>query len=140
MGQRDEGPDADRPLDTVSGRKLALACLTLHLALAACGGEEARRREAVVGKYSREKLDQAGSGGQSIRQLMTLTLRADNRWTMLSEATVNGVPYSSTQDSGSYSLKGATLVTNSPISGLGQFTVSGDTLRIDAAAYLVRER
>ena len=122
--------------------RLALACLTIQLSLAACEGEDAKRLEAVRGTYSREQLDQAGPGGQWIRQQLTLALRSDNRWTMQNEATVDGVPYLTTRDSGSYSLTGATLVTNSETSGISQLTVSGDTLWADAAAgiYMVRER
>ncbi len=127
-------------------RPLSVAGLTMQLALAACGGEASVALKAMVGTYSTEKAEQAGPGGQWIRERATLTVRDDHRWTMLREATVDGVPDVSSPDSGTYSLKGATLVLNSPNSGIMQYTLRSDTLWIGAspaqpgAGYLVRER
>ena len=127
-------------------RRLAAAGAIAQLALAACGGKDAKQLEAAVGTWSAEKNDQAGQGGQRTHERITLTLRDDHRWTMLREATVDGAPYLSSPDSGTYSLKGATLVTNSLDTGILQYALTGDTLWIGAspreegAGYLVRER
>ena len=62
------------------------------------------------------------------------------------EATVDGAPYLSSPDSGSFSLRETRLVTNSLMTGVLQYATSGDTLWIGAvpgeegAGYLVRER
>jgi hypothetical protein len=109
--------------------QLARACLAL-LAFAACGGEQAK----LVGTYSWEELEQAGPGGNWIHQRATLTLREDNRWTMLREATMAGTPLVTAPDSGSYSVDGVTLVMRSPDSGVWRYTVSGDTLWSNMAA------
>ena len=125
--------------------RLAVAGLTVQLALAACGGEDAKRREALVGTYSAERDERAGAGGPRIRERATLTFRDDSRWTMLREATIDGAPHVASPDSGTYSLNGATIVTNSPLSGILQYSLSSDTLWIGAtpgaagAGYFVRE-
>ena len=137
-------------------RRLISALLPLHVAVAACGGNE--RLEALAGTYVHEEDKQAGPGGQMIHERAALTLRADNKWTLLRSATVDGAPFISSADSGSYALKGDRLATNSPASGVFQYRVSGDTLWMDATAiaattkavtsmdvmagsgYLVRER
>lgn len=140
-------------------RLLVPALLPLQVALAACGGSEDRSRlEALAGTYGYEENKQAGPGGQLIHERVALTLRADSRWTMLRAATVDGAPFVSSSDSGTYTLKGNTLVTYAPTSGGFQYRVSGDTLWMDATAaaaatkavtsmdvnvgagYLVRER
>ena len=138
----------------------ALAFLTF-VALQGCGGgeeDERARVEAVAGTYARETTDQAGPGGQIVHQRVALTVRPDGRWTMLREATVDGAPFVSAADSGTYRLEGATLTTTSPESGAFGYTVAGDTLWMSAAdqraatravtgidagpggGYLVRER
>ena len=127
-------------------RPVAVAGLTVQLALAACGGEQAERLEALIGTYSTERVEQAGPGGQWIRERATLTFRDDQRWTLVREASVDGVPHLASPDSGTYSLKGTTVVTNSPLTGLLQYALSNDTLWIGAtpreadAGHFVRER
>lgn len=110
-------------------RQLALACLAF-LGFAACGGEQAK----LVGTYSWEEQEQAGPGGPWIHQRATLTLRKDNRWTMLREATIGDTSLASAPDSGSYSVDGVNLVMRSPDSGVWRYTVAGDTLWINMAA------
>ena len=132
------------------------ALLPLQFALAACGGDE--RLEALAGTYVHEEDKQAGPGGSMIHERAALTLRPDNKFTLLRSATVDGAPFISSGDSGSYALKGDMLATNSAASGVFQYRVSGDTLWLDQTAisattravtsmdvmgdggYLVRER
>ena len=109
--------------------QLALACVAL-LGFAGCGGEHMK----LVGTYSREEQQQAGPGGDWVHERATLTLREDNRWTMLREATINGRPLVSAPDSGSYGVDGVNLVMRSPDSGVWRYIVSGDTLWSNMAA------
>jgi hypothetical protein len=116
-------------------RFLILVLMLVQLAVAACGGGEKRARvEALAGTYVHEEDKQAGEGGQIIHERVALTLRPDYQWTMLRAATVDGEPVISSPSSGTYSLTGDTLVTNSAESGIFRYRVRGDTLWMDGTA------
>lgn len=113
---------------------LTAIALVVQIALAGCGGGKDDRLKTLAGTYAREETSE--EKGTRLYERTVLTLRTDNRWTMLREATVNGEPWVSSTDSGTFSFKDVTLVTNSPRAGVFTYTLNGDTLWMNAAEHV----
>ena len=108
----------------------------------ACGkSAEAKRMEAIAGSYVWEyETDTATDPGHMhLHERHTLTLRPDGRWTATHLAEVDGQPQPVPADSGTYHVQGATLTTSPTEERPAmEYTISGDTLWIRAAAALAQ--
>ena len=109
----------------------------------ACAGKsaETKRMEAIAGTYvwDHETDPATDPGHMHLHEQHTLTLRPDGRWTATHLAEVDGQSQPVPPDSGTYHVQGATLTTSpTEEQPAMEYTISGDTLWIRAAAALAQ--
>ena len=118
-------------------RRASVALIGLVSFVAACESAESKRMKAMAGNYVWEYETDPATDPSHVRvhERHTLTLSPDGSWSTNHLAELNGEASPVQRDGGTYRVQGVTLSLSPTESQPAmQYTISGDTLWIRAAA------